>query len=130
MAHFARTSGVTFTANATPQNFNGKAPDFFAVVIRNVSATAAAITGEDRAEELVDIVTQVITSGDALGNYGANILFLQTDTTGQISFCLEGSDGGWTAALLQAAIRARGTMNGIDVSGTTVTDLGFKLALT
>jgi hypothetical protein len=129
MASLTRTNGVTITATDTPQNFNGKTPEFFAVVIRNVSATAVSIAGEFLADELVDTVTQVITSGDANGNYGANILFMQHNATGQLSFCLEGGDGGWTAALLQAAIRARGTINSIDVSGTTVTDVGFKLAL-
>jgi filamentous hemagglutinin family protein len=49
---------------------------------------------------------------------------------GQISVCLEG--GNWTAAAAQSAVRALGTAvgaNSTDVSGTTVTDVGFKLAL-
>jgi hypothetical protein len=45
---------------------------------------------------------------------------------------LEGDGGGWTAADIQTAIRALGASvgtNTIDVTGTTVTDLGLKLAL-
>lgn len=34
----------------------------------------------------------------------------------------------WTAADLQAAIRALGTVNSFDLSGATVTNNGFKLA--
>jgi hypothetical protein len=34
----------------------------------------------------------------------------------------------WTAADLQAAIRALGTVNGYDLSGAAVTNNGFKLA--
>lgn len=128
MASLARTNGVAITATATPENFVGKAPKFLAVVIKNVSGTAQSISGEFAAEELVDTVTQIITSGDSSYNYGANILYMQHDATGQLSFALEGATS-WTAALLQAAIRARGTINSIDVSGTTATDVGFKLAL-
>jgi hypothetical protein len=53
-------------------------------------------------------------------------------TTGVMSIALF-PVGAWTAATLQAAIRvlgpaANGTVNGYDMSGATVTDLGFKLA--
>jgi hypothetical protein len=37
---------------------------------------------------------------------------------------------GWAAADLQAAIRALGTVNGYDLSGATVTNVGFRLAST
>jgi hypothetical protein len=37
---------------------------------------------------------------------------------------------GWTAATLQVAIRALGTVNGYDLSGAAVTDVGFRLAST
>jgi hypothetical protein len=128
MASLARANGVAITATATPENFQGKAPKFIAVVIKNVSGTAQNIGGEFGPEELVNSVYQIVTSGDSNYNYGANILYVQHDATGQLSFCLEGATS-WTAALLQAAIRAAGTINSIDVSGTTATDVGFKLAL-
>lgn len=128
MASLARTNGVAISVTATPENFNGKAPKFIAVVIKNVSGTAQNISAEFGPEELVNTIYEIVTSGDASYNYGANILYVQHDATGQLSFALEGATS-WTAALLQAAIRARATINSIDVSGTTATDVGFKLAL-
>jgi hypothetical protein len=57
---------------------------------------------------------------------------VENTTSGQISIMLEGTGGGWTAATLQTAIRALGATvgaNTVDVTGTTVTNVGFKLAL-
>lgn len=123
MASLARTSGVTFTAAATPEEFIGKDIKFFAVVVKNGSGTAADISAENAAEEAVDLINQAVTS------VGATILIIQYNATGQLSYALEGATDNWTAATLQTAIRALGTANSIDVSGTTVTDVGFKLAL-
>ena len=56
---------------------------------------------------------------------------IENDTSGQISIMLEGNGGGWTAATMQTAIRALGATvgaNNVDVTGTTVTDTGLKLA--
>ena len=129
MASIARTNGVAISASGTPEQFIGKTQKFFAVVIKNLSGNAQDISAEFGAEELVDLVNQLITNGSSSYNYGASIHAVQHNATGQLSYMLDGTDGGWTAALLQAAIRAAGTVNSIDCSGTTVTDVGFKLAL-
>ena len=129
MASIARTNGVTINTIAVPENFNGKTPKFFAVVVKNLSGTAQDLSAEYAAEEAIDLINQMITNGSTSYNYGANILFAQYDATGQISYCLEGTAGGWTSTTLQAAIRALGTVNSIDCSLTTVTDVGMKLAL-
>jgi hypothetical protein len=129
MASIARTNGVTINTIAVPENFNGKTPKFFAVVVKNLSGTAQDLSAEYGAEEAIDLINQLITNGSTSFNYGANILFAQNDSTGQISYCLEGSAGGWTAATLQTAVRALGTVNSIDCSLSTVTDVGMKLAL-
>jgi hypothetical protein len=129
MASIARTSGVTIDTIATPQNFNGKTPKFFAVVVNSLSSNAQDLAAEYAAEDAIDLINQLITNGSSSYNYGANILFAQYDATGLISYCLEGTAGGWTATTLQAAVRALGTVNSIDCSGTTVTDVGFKLAV-
>ena len=129
MASIARTNGVAITTSGTPEQFIGKTQKFLAVVIKNLSGNAQDISAEFGAEELVDLVNQLITNGSSSYNYGASIHAVQHNATGQLSYMLDGTDGGWTAALLQAAIRAAGTINSIDVSGTTVTDVGFKLAL-
>ena len=128
MAHYARTSGVTINTIATPENFNGKTPKFFRVAVKSVSGDAVDLSGEYGPEAAISLINSLVTNGSSSYNYGANILFLQYDATGVISYCLEGTDGGWTAALLQTAIRALGTVNSIDCSATTVTDAGFKLS--
>ena len=38
--------------------------------------------------------------------------------------------GAYTAAALQAQVRALGTVNGYDLSGAVVTNVGFRLAST
>ena len=55
---------------------------------------------------------------------------IEDDTTGQISMLIEG-EGAWEASTLQTAIRNLGAAvgsNSVDVSGSTVTDSGLKLA--
>ena len=129
MAHIARATGVTINTIATPENFNGKTPKFFAVVVKNLSGNAQDLSGEYGPEAAISLINTLITNGSSSYNYGANILFAQYDATGQISYCLEGTAGGWTASTLQTALRALGTVNSIDCSLSTVTDTGMKLAL-
>lgn len=61
---------------------------------------------------------------------------VEGDSTGQISYGVYPTDA-WTAATLQTALQALGnvqitasdgTVTGVDVAGTLVTDPGFKLA--
>ena len=63
----------------------------------------------------------------------ASLLFLQIENnaSGQISIMVEHDGGGWDHTTLQATLRELGTtcgVNNVDVSGTTVEDIGFKLA--
>ncbi len=122
MASLTKTNGVIVDATATVASFIGKSPKFLAVVVKNVSGTAQNLTAEYGVDEAIDLITREVSSK-------ATILAVQADTTGQISYLLEGADGNWTAATLQTAIRALATVHSIDCSGTTVTDTGFKLAL-
>jgi len=121
MASITRTSGVALTAAATVASFVGLTPKFFAVVVKNVSGEAQDISGELGVDEAIDLINRAVTAR-------ATILAIQYDATGQISYYLEGADGAWTSTSLQTAIRALGTVNSIDCSGSTVTDVGFKLA--
>jgi hypothetical protein len=61
---------------------------------------------------------------------------VEGDSTGQLSIAVYPS-GAWTAATLQTSLQALGnvqitssdgTVTGVDVSGTLVTNPGFKLA--
>lgn len=122
MASLTKTNGVIVDATATVASFIGKSPKFLAVVVKNLSGTAQNLTSEYGVDEAIDLITKEVASK-------ATILAIQADTTGQISYILEGAVDAWTAATLQTAIRALGTVNSVDCSGTTVTDVGFKLAL-
>jgi hypothetical protein len=123
MASLTRTSGETFSAVGTPVQFIGKTQKFFAVVVKNLSGTGQNLATENGPDEAVELINNLVTSG-------ASIHAIQVETSsGQISYILDGADGFWTSTTLQAAIRALGTVNSIDCSGTTVTDVGFKLAL-
>jgi hypothetical protein len=108
-------------------SLGGSQPVAMALVVKNVSGTAIDIRAEANAGESIEKIMQVIARS-------ATPLYFQVENTtaGQISVMLEANGGGWTAASLQTAVRALGTAvgaNNIDVSGTTVTDVGFKLAL-
>lgn len=107
-------------------SFSGSQPEAYAIVIKNVSAVAQDIRTEGQTGESIEaILFEVLTK--------ATVTYMQieNDATGQISIMLEGNGGGWTAATMQTAIRALGTTvgaNSVDVSGTTVTNTGLKLA--
>lgn len=121
-------SGVNVnTAVGALVSLGGSQPVAMALVVKNVSGTAVDIRAEANANEVIEKILQVIARS-------ATPLYYQVENTtaGQISVMLEANGGGWTAASLQTAVRALGTAvgaNSIDVSGTTVTDVGFKLAL-
>ena len=107
-------------------SFSGSQPEAYAIVIKNGSAVAQDIRTEGQTGESIEaILFEVLTK--------ATVTYMQieNDATGQISIMLEGNGGGWTAATMQTAIRALGATvgaNSVDVSGTTVTNLGLKLA--
>ena len=133
MAEITRTNGDVLsgvnqnTAVGALVSFNGSQPLALAIVVKNGSGTARDIRAEGQAGESIEKILFTILTN-------ATIIYYQVEntTSGQISVMLEGNGGGWTAASLQTAIRALGASvgtNTIDVTGTTVTDLGLKLAL-
>jgi hypothetical protein len=122
MASLSRTNGVSFVTVGTPVQFIGKTQKFFAAVAKNGSGTAQDLASEGAADAAVDIILRAVAAQTSIHAVQVE------NTTGQISMILDGADG-LVAADIQAAIRALGTANSIDVTGTTVTDVGFKLAL-
>ena len=122
MASLTRTNGVTFSAVGTPVQFIGKTQKFFAIVAKNGSGTAQDLAAEGGADEAVDIILRTVSAQTSIHAVQVE------NTTGQISLILDGADG-VTASDIQTAVRALGTANSIDVTGSTATDVGFKLAL-
>jgi hypothetical protein len=127
--------GITGSGDITAAELvqlHGRSLAFMAVVIKNTGGSAVDISNELDAREAVEAVLRTAQGASVSDTaYAAGIVAYQIETTGgQISLCLEG--GNWTAAALQSAVRALGSTvgaNSIDVTGTTVTDVGFKLAL-
>lgn len=132
MAEVTRVNGDVLsgvnqnTAVGELVSFGGSQPAAFAIVVANGSGTAQDIRTEGQTGESIEaILFEVLTK--------ATITYMQVenDTSGQISVMLEANGGGWTAASMQTAIRALGATvgaNNVDVSGTTVTDTGLKIA--
>ncbi len=132
MAEIPRVNGDVLsgvnqnTAVGELVSFNGSQPKAFAIVVKNDSGDAIDLRTETDARESIEaIFFETLTR--------ATITYYQVEnnTSGQISIMLEANGGGWTAATLQTAIRALGAtvgVNDVDVTGTTVTDTGLKLA--
>jgi len=114
-------------------SFNGSQPKAFAIVVKNGSGTAQALgnsgntTNEAGVNEAVERIFFTLLTRATITYYQ-----IEDNASGQISVMMEANAGGWTAAEIQTAIRALGATvgtNNVDVTGTTVTDLGFKLAV-
>jgi hypothetical protein len=112
--------------------------DFFKVIVQNGSQQAVDITNQ-----LGNVTNGVFTPGvvvqinQAIQRTATIAMYqVEADTTGQISYAIYPS-GAYTAATLDATLKAlgnvqitasNGTVTGVNVSGTDVTDVGFKLA--
>jgi hypothetical protein len=112
--------------------------DFFKVLVKDGSAAAV-----DLRDQLGVYTSGVFTPGVVVQinqdiQKTATIAMYQVegDATGQLSVGVYPS-GAWTAATLQASLQAlgnvqitasNGTVTGVNVSGTLVTNPGFKLA--
>jgi len=122
MAEITRVNGDMGAANVA-NFFGGSKIAFFGMIVKNVSGTAQDMSGEGGVNEAWEGIYK------AIAVKGTPVLFqYQSGSSGVASWGVEQDGAGWTAADLQTAIRALGTVNSIDVSGTTVTDVGFKLA--
>jgi len=112
--------------------------DFFGVVVQNGSQQNIDLTNQ-----LGNVTSGVFTPGVIVQlnqniQTTATIAMYQVEATsaGQISYAVYPS-GAWTAATLQASLRALGniqitasdgTVTGVNVTGTDVVNVGFKLA--
>jgi hypothetical protein len=132
MAEIPRVNGDVLsgvnqnTAVGELVSFNGSQPKAFAIVVKNGSGDAVDIRTEADARESIEAIFFEVLTKSTITYYQ-----VENNTSGQISIMLEANGGGWTAAALQTAIRALGAtvgVNNVDVTGTTVTDTGLKLA--
>jgi len=135
MAQFTRTHGdaqpvfamdvqngplaPTTAANGTTTNFIGPAMDFFGFDL------GAAPTDQLGVDEMV---AQVMVSIEQLSTVMMYSVQATSNTT-NMSVAVY-PVGAYTAAALQTQVRALGTVNGYDLSGAVVTNVGFRLAST
>ncbi len=106
-------------ADGTTTNFIGPAMDFFGF---DLGAAPTAQLGVD------EMVAQVLQSIEQL----ATVMMYSVSATANVTNMSVAvyPVGAYTAANLQTQIRALGTVNGYDLSGATVTNVGFRLAST
>lgn len=107
------------SADGTTTNFVGPAMDFFGF---DLGAAPTAQLGVD------EMVAQVLVSIEQL----ATVMIYSVAATANVTNMSVAvyPVGAYTAAALQTQIRALGTVNGYDLSGATVTNVGFRLAST
>lgn len=112
--------------------------DFFKVLVKNGSAQAIDLRAELGTYTAGVFDPGVVKAINQKVQETATIAMYQVegDTTGQISLAIYPQDA-YTATTLQQALQAlgnvqvtdsSGTVRGVDVSGTTVTEPGFQLA--
>jgi hypothetical protein len=106
-------------ADGTTTNFIGPAMDFFGF---DLGAAPTTQLGVD------EMVAQVMVSIEQLGTVMMYSVAATANVT-NMSVAVY-PVGAYTAATLQTQIRALGTVNGYDLSGATVTNVGFRLAST
>jgi hypothetical protein len=106
-------------ADGTTTNFIGPAFDFFGF---DLGAAPTTQLGVD------EMVAQVMVSIEQLSTVMMYSVSATANTT-NMSVAVY-PVGAYTAAALQAQVRALGTVNGYDLSGAVVTNVGFRLAST
>jgi hypothetical protein len=106
-------------ADGTTTNFIGPAFDFFGF---DLGAAPTTQLGVD------EMVAQVMVSIEQL----ATVMMYSVSATANVTNMSVAvyPVGAYTAAALQTQIRALGTVNGYDLTGATVTNVGFRLAST
>ena len=135
MAGFTRTNGdaqpvfamdvqngpvaPSTAADGTTTNFIGPAMDFFGF---DLGAAPTTQLGVD------EMVAQVMVSIEQL----ATVMMYSVSATANVTNMSVAvyPVGAYTAAALQTQVRALGTVNGYDLSGAVVTNVGFRLAST
>jgi hypothetical protein len=117
---------TTYTPAGTPTNFMGPKLDFFGCDLGADPSTEAEVNG--MLQTLLQSIQQTATVAIYQVAATSNVTNFSVATypTGAFNTATDGSNN--SAATLQAQIRALGTVAGYDLSGATVTNVGFRLA--
>jgi hypothetical protein len=119
---------TTYTPAGTPTNFMGPKLDFFGCDLGADPSTEAEVNG--MLQTLLQSIQQTATVAIYQVAATANVTNFSVATfpTGAFNTAVDGTDN--SAATLQAQIRALGTVAGYNLTGATVTNVGFRLAST
>jgi hypothetical protein len=117
---------TTYTPAGTPTNFMGPKLDFFGCDLGADPSTEAEVNG--MLQTLLQSIQQTATVAIYQVAATANVTNFSVATfpTGAFNTAVDGTDN--SAATLQAQIRALGTVAGYNLTGATVTNVGFRLA--
>ena len=119
---------TTYTPAGTPTNFMGPKLDFFGMDLGADPSTEAEVNG--MLQTLLQTIQQTATVAIYQVAATANVTNFSVATypTGAFNTATNGTDN--SATTLQAIIQALGTVAGYNLSGATVTNVGFCLAST
>jgi hypothetical protein len=119
---------TTYTPAGTPTNFMGPKLDFFGCDLGASPATEAEVNG--MLQTLLQTIQQTATVAiyQVAATTNVTNFSVATYPTGAFNTATDGTNN--SAATLQAIIQALGTVAGYDLSGATVTNVGFRLAST
>ena len=119
---------TTYTPAGTPTNFMGPKLDFFGCDLGANPANEAEVNG--MLQTLLQTIQQTATVAiyQVAATTNVTNFSVATYPTGAFNTATDGTNN--SATTLQAIIQALGTVNGYDLSGATVTNVGFRLAST
>ena len=119
---------TTYTPAGTATNFMGPKLDFFGMDLGADPSTEAEVNG--MLQTLLQTIQQTATVAIYQVAATANVTNFSVATypTGAFNTATNGTDN--SATTLQAIIQALGTVAGYNLSGATVTNVGFRLAST
>ena len=119
---------TTYTPAGTPTNFMGPKLDFFGMDLGADPSTEAEVNGmlQSLLQSIQTVATVAIYQVAATSN--TTNFSVATYPTGAFNTATDGTDN--SAATLQTQIRALGTVAGYNLTGATVTNVGFRLAST
>ena len=117
---------AAYTPAGVPTNFMGPKLDFFGCDLGANPATQAQVNGMLQTLLQTIQISATVAIYQVAATANATNFSVATYPTGAFNTATDGTDN--SAATLQALIQGLGTVNGYDLSGATVTNVGFRLA--
>ena len=119
---------AAYTPAGTPTNFMGPKLDFFGMDLGADPSTEAEVNG--MLQTLLQTIQQTATVAiyQVAATNNVTNFSVATYPTGAFNTATDGTNN--SATTLQGIIQALGTVSGYNLTGATVTNVGFRLAST